>query len=156
MAGGLELVRDRVTLLESLVATSSDETYSIADQQDAMAKGFLSLRDSHEKYVAETATRFTEMLEDMTTLSEALRKRLDDVESEISLVKKAVASMDTVPIFPTKSKSLNQNLLVVLKVPKSWRIFCGIWSSISRLHAFQMVRKSRSLVCIFLETLNFG
>ncbi|GFY94453.1 hypothetical protein Acr_09g0008990 [Actinidia rufa] len=54
------------------------------------SEGFLSLRESHEKHVAETATRFTEMLEDMTTLSEVLREILDDVESKISLVKTEV------------------------------------------------------------------
>ncbi|GFZ09270.1 carotenoid isomerase [Actinidia rufa] len=54
-------------------------------------EGFLALKDSHEKQVAGSATRFSEMLEDMTMLSDALRERLNDVESEISLVKKIVA-----------------------------------------------------------------
>ncbi|GFZ11707.1 hypothetical protein Acr_23g0000920 [Actinidia rufa] len=65
--------------------------YSLADGLVAMPKSFLALRDSHEKQVVESATRFSEMLEDMTTLLNALRERLDDVESKISLVKKAVA-----------------------------------------------------------------
>ncbi|GFS34781.1 hypothetical protein Acr_00g0035970 [Actinidia rufa] len=75
--------KDRVTRLEALVGASPDETRSLSDRLDAMAEGFLSLNDSQENHVVESATHFTELLDDMTTLLEALRQRLNDVESEI-------------------------------------------------------------------------
>ena len=55
-----------------------------------MTEGFLALRESHEKHVAKSETRFTEMMGDMTMLKETLRENLHDVEFEISLVKKVV------------------------------------------------------------------
>ena len=76
MSGGLELVRDRVARLEALVSANSDKTCSLVDRVDTATEGFLSLRDSHEKHVIETTTHVTEMLEDMMTLSEALRETL--------------------------------------------------------------------------------
>ena len=60
-----------------------------------------------KKHVAETATRFTKMLDDMATLLEALREKLDDVELKISFVKKRSLAVATTPMFPTKSRSLN-------------------------------------------------
>ena len=51
MDGGFELVRERVMRLEALVGVSPDETCSLADQLDAVADDFLSLKDSHEKHV---------------------------------------------------------------------------------------------------------
>ena len=48
MARGLELVRERVTRLEALVGVSPNETHSSVDRLDAVADGFLSLKDSHE------------------------------------------------------------------------------------------------------------
>ncbi|GFY89260.1 hypothetical protein Acr_06g0012000 [Actinidia rufa] len=64
MAGGLELVRERMMQLEALAGASPDEAF---------------------------CNTFSEMLDDMMTLSGALKERLNDVELEISLVKKAVA-----------------------------------------------------------------
>ena len=77
--------------LEALVGASLDEICSLAYQLDAVADGFLSLNGSHEKYVAESTTRFSEILDDMMMLLGALKERLNDVELEISLVKKVVA-----------------------------------------------------------------
>ena len=91
MAGGLELVQERVMRLEALVGVNPDETHSFVDQLDAVANGFLSLKDSHEKHVAEFATHFSEMLDDMMMLSGALKEKFNDVVSKISLVKKIVA-----------------------------------------------------------------
>ena len=44
MVDGLELVRDRVTRLEALVGATLDETRSLSDQLDAIAKGFQALK----------------------------------------------------------------------------------------------------------------
>ena len=56
-----------------------------------MAYDFQSLKDSHKKYIAESTTCFSKMLDGMMTLSGALKERFNDVELKISLVKKAVA-----------------------------------------------------------------
>ena len=56
MASGLELVRDRVTRLEALVGATLDGTRSLSDQLDAIAEGFLALKESHDKHVAESET----------------------------------------------------------------------------------------------------
>ena len=82
------------------------------------------------------------MLEDMTTLSDALRERLNDVESEISLVKTVVIGSAHGIDVSHKLKVPEPKSLVVHEAPKSWRTFSGIWSSISSLHIFWMVRKS--------------
>ena len=58
MVGCLELVRDRVPQLEALVDATFDETRSLANRLDAMAKGFIALRDSQGKHVTESKTRF--------------------------------------------------------------------------------------------------
>ena len=143
MAGGLELVRDCVTRLEALVSATPDETRSLADRLDAVA-----LREYHEKIVAESETRFTEMMGDMTTLGETLRENLHDVEFEISFVKKVVTG---------SAYSANVSYKVKVPEPKS---FGGARSAkeleffTSRLHAFQMVTRFYSLVCISLETQN--
>ena len=52
---------------------SLDETHSLANRLDAVADGFLSLKDSHKKHVAESATCFLEMLDNMMTLLGALK-----------------------------------------------------------------------------------
>ena len=126
MAGGLELVRDRLTRLEALVGATPDEPHSLADWLDDVAEGFLAWRDSHEKHVAESATQFTEMMGDMTTLTETLRENLHDVEFEISFVKKVVSGNAHSADISHKSKSLNRNPLVVHGVPNSWKKICGI------------------------------
>ena len=59
MARGLDLVRERVTRFEALVGISPDETCSLVDRLDVVAECFLALRDSHEKHVVESETRFT-------------------------------------------------------------------------------------------------
>ena len=82
------------------------------------------------------------MLEDMTMLLDTLREILNDMESKISLVKKAVSGSAHGIDISYEVKSLNQNPFVARGVPTSWRIFCVQWSSISRLHTFRMVRKS--------------
>ena len=56
IVGGLDLVQERDTQLEALVGVSPYETCSLADRLDIMAKGFLALRDSHEKHVAKFET----------------------------------------------------------------------------------------------------
>ena len=59
--------------MEALVGTSPDEIRSLADRLDVVADDFMSLMDSHKKHVAESATRFLEMLDDMMTLLGALK-----------------------------------------------------------------------------------
>ena len=75
--------------LEGLVGASPNETRSLENRLDVVADGFLSLKDSHKKHVAETATCFSKILDDM--MLGALKEKLNDVELEISLVKKVVA-----------------------------------------------------------------
>ena len=44
--------------IRSLGGHQSDETRSLADRLDAMAEGFLALKDSYEKQVAESCNMF--------------------------------------------------------------------------------------------------
>ena len=48
MAGGLDLVRERVARLEALVDANLDKARSLADRLDAVVDGFLYVKDSHE------------------------------------------------------------------------------------------------------------
>ena len=59
--------------MEALVGTSLDEIRSLADQLDVVVDDFMSLMDSHKKHVAESATCFLEMLDNMMTLLGALK-----------------------------------------------------------------------------------
>ncbi|RWR73324.1 hypothetical protein CKAN_00159500 [Cinnamomum micranthum f. kanehirae] len=59
----------------------------------------------------------------------------------------------------TKNKrvnSLNQSPLLVLEMRRTWRISCGLWSSIYLLPMFPHKRELRSPTCICLVMQNFG
>lgn len=83
MVFGMNALKERVTWLENLVGEPTDENHSLTDRLDVVASGFLALETS-------TADRFKEVMADMLTISDAWKDKLQNMEDELSILKKAV------------------------------------------------------------------
>ncbi|XP_058225127.1 uncharacterized protein LOC131334220 [Rhododendron vialii] len=86
----LEAVRVRVTQLEKLVGDDdSDEGVTLVECLDVVLASVESQKKAHETHVGQTETKFTEMLADLNKLSDVIKERVSNLESELLVVKRA-------------------------------------------------------------------
>lgn len=127
----------------------TEESRSLVNQLNVVFDRFIALQ-------TETANQFKGVKEDMIAMTNAFNAKIQNMEDELSILKKAVCGHSIHGKAPLKVKVPDPRTFTVLTMPRSLRISYGIWSSISRLLMFLMRRKSRSQACISLGMQSFG
>lgn len=86
----MDALRERVTQLEKLVgADESDEEVTLVDRLDAVLSSIESHKLAHESHVTQTEAKFAEMMADMTKLSDGMKDKVSNIESDLLVVKRA-------------------------------------------------------------------
>lgn len=77
--------------LENLVGTPQwEETQSLAERLDHVALAVEAMQNYFEELSAETNKKYTDVMADMCALTDALKAKVQGLEEELSLVKKAL------------------------------------------------------------------
>ncbi|KAG5557021.1 hypothetical protein RHGRI_007314 [Rhododendron griersonianum] len=76
--------------LEKLIgADDFDEGVTLVERLDVVLASVESQKTAHETHVVQTETKLTKMLADMNKLSDVMRERVSNLESELLVVKRA-------------------------------------------------------------------
>ncbi|KAH7839969.1 hypothetical protein Vadar_010755 [Vaccinium darrowii] len=68
-------------------ADESDEEVTLVDRLDAVLNSIESHKTAHELHVTQTEAKFTEMMADVTKLSDGMKDRVSNIESDLLVVK---------------------------------------------------------------------
>ena len=91
MAGGNDTLKDRVTRIEDFLgAPVTDNAVNLAVQVEQLRLELMELREAFSHHAKEMEERTETSVRDMVALSDSIKAKLEDLDGELVLVKRAI------------------------------------------------------------------